>query len=183
MSKNGGSVVNILANFESGYVWYSHSAAARAGVANLSYSLIQEWSPRSGIRINNVAPGIILGGGIVSGHYPKEVINAALEIEHQMPAGRFGTESEVAAAVTFLLSPASAYVNGVVLKVDGGYALSQTPHKAFGELYVKESHTPVFTGWGTEDKDVEALGFAQPFQDIMKDYLKIGKEKKGGSKL
>lgn len=48
MKENGGSIVNILANFENGYVWYSHSAAARAGVANLSYSLIQEWSPRSG---------------------------------------------------------------------------------------------------------------------------------------
>lgn len=116
MKDHGGSIVNILANIDSGFVFYSHSAAARAGVANLSYSLVQEWSPRSGIRINNVVPGFTLGGGIVSGHYPKDVVDGFLAIQHDLPAGRWGTESEVAAAVTFLLSPAAAYINGVVLK-------------------------------------------------------------------
>lgn len=68
------------------------------------------------------------------------------------------------------------------IRVDGGYGLSQTPHKGFGDIYVKESNTPVFTGWGTSDQDVEALGFAQPFQDIMKEYVKIGKDKKNKKK-
>jgi hypothetical protein len=63
-------------------------------------------------------------------------------------------------------------------RVDGGYGLRQAVHKAFGELYVSESHTPVFNGWGTSDEDVEAQGFSAPFEDKMKEYVKIGKEDK-----
>jgi citronellol/citronellal dehydrogenase len=115
MKDNGGSIVNILANIDNGFLFFSHTSASRAAVANLSLTLIQEWSPRSGIRINNVVPGAILGGGMVSGHYPKPIIDAGVKMQHDMPAGRFGTESEIAAAVTFLLSPTAAYVNGQTL--------------------------------------------------------------------
>lgn len=67
--------------------------------------------------------------------------------------------------------------------MDGGYALRQGVHGAFGPLYTNESHTPVYNGWGTTDEDVERMGYAQPFSDMMKGYVKIGKKGKGGSKL
>ncbi|KAI9014261.1 short-chain dehydrogenase/reductase SDR [Hyaloraphidium curvatum] len=182
MKDHGGSIVNILANYEAGYVWYSHTAAARSGVANLSFSLAQEWAPY-GIRINNVVPGVILGGGIVSGHYPKEVIESMFGMETTIPAGRFGTESEIAAAVTFLLSPVAGYINGAVLKVDGGYAFRQPVNKVFGDLEVREPKIPAFTGWGESDEDVDAMGFAPVFAEKFKQYMRIGKGDKGTSKL
>ena len=70
--------------------------------------------------------------------------------------------------------------SGSGCRVDGGYGLRQAVHTAFGDLYVSESNTPVFNGWGTSDEDVEAQGFAAPFEDMMKSYVKIGKK---GSKL
>jgi hypothetical protein len=45
-----------------------------------------------------------------------------------------------------------------------------------GELYINESRTPAYNGYGTSDEDVDALGFAPPFDDIMKEYMKIGKK-------
>jgi NAD(P)-dependent dehydrogenase (short-subunit alcohol dehydrogenase family) len=53
---------------------------------------------------------------MVGGHYPKAVTDAGIKSQHEVPTGRFGTESEIAASVTFLLSPISSYVNGVTLK-------------------------------------------------------------------
>jgi NAD(P)-dependent dehydrogenase (short-subunit alcohol dehydrogenase family) len=42
----------------------------------------------------------------------------------QIPLGRFGDSDELAGAVSFLLSPAAAYINGAVLRVDGGFGLA-----------------------------------------------------------
>jgi 3-oxoacyl-[acyl-carrier protein] reductase len=97
----------------------------RAAVANWAKSLSQELGP-FGITVNNVLPGYTATerlGSLVRGRAGKQGVSEA-EVERQMmsdiPAGRFGTAEEVAAAIAFLATPAAAYINGINLPVDGG---------------------------------------------------------------
>jgi len=103
-----------------GFPGMAHTGAARAGVVNLTKTLAVEWAS-SGVRVNAVAPGAIAGHGL--GQYD-EGFQPFIEMARQdIPLKRFGTESEVAAAVTFLLSPAAAYISGETLRVDGASSL------------------------------------------------------------
>jgi citronellol/citronellal dehydrogenase len=122
MSARGGAIVNIIADMSSGMPMMSHSGAARAGVENLTRTLALEWAQHR-IRVNAVAPGIIASSGMKN--YPEPVQEALAGLSAHIPAGRLGTESEVSAAVAFLLSPAAAYVTGATLRVDGASALGQ----------------------------------------------------------
>ncbi len=124
MEANGGAVVNIVADMFRGMPMMSHSGAARAGVVNLTQTLALEWS-KSQVRVNAVAPGIILSSGFKN--YPEPVQEALKMLPAELPAQRFGTESEVSAAVLYLLSPAAAYVSGVTLRVDGASSLYRHP--------------------------------------------------------
>ncbi len=117
MKEHGGSVVNMLADIRNGYVGMVHSAAARAGIENMTITLALEWS-RYDIRMNCIAPGTILSSGMRT--YPEPIQERAVEGAGVIPASRLGTESEVSAVVTFLLSPASTYVTGQTLAIDGG---------------------------------------------------------------
>ncbi|KNC53059.1 short-chain dehydrogenase/reductase SDR [Thecamonas trahens ATCC 50062] len=112
--------VNVVADMWAGMPHMAHSGAARAGVVNLTHTLAVEWA-RYGIRINAVAPGIIVSSGLDS--YPAPVRAALPSIAAACPTGRGGTESEVAAAIIFLASSGASYVNGAVLRVDGGSSL------------------------------------------------------------
>ena len=99
----------------------AHTGAARAGVVNLTKTLAVEWAAR-GVRINSVAPGVIHGHGLTQ--YDEAFINSYVAtVKKDIPAKRLGSESEIAAAVTFLLSPAAAYITGETLRVDGGSSL------------------------------------------------------------
>ena len=121
MSKSGGVIVNIVAEMWRGFPGMSHTGAARAGVVNLTQTLAVEWAAH-GVRINAIAPGYIYGHGITQ--YDPAFIEQVLEtVNDDIPAKRMGTESEVAAAVTFLLSPAAAYITGETIRVDGGSSL------------------------------------------------------------
>ena len=62
MEKNGGSIVNIIADIWNGWPNYAHSGAARGGMLTLSESAASEWAP-SGVRVNCVAPGGIASSG------------------------------------------------------------------------------------------------------------------------
>jgi citronellol/citronellal dehydrogenase len=117
MKEHGGSVVNMLSDIRSGYVWMAHSAAARAGIENLTITLSLEWAQYD-IRLNSVAPGTILSSGMRT--YPEALQERAVMGARTVPAARLGTESEVSAAAVFLLSPASAFITGQTLRVDGG---------------------------------------------------------------
>ncbi len=117
MQQYGGAIVNMLADVWTGYPGMAHMAAARAGIANLSITLAMEWAGTD-VRVNCVAPGTILSSGMLT--YPREVQEIAAREAANAPPARLGTESEVSAAVVFLLSPAAAYVSGVTLAVDGG---------------------------------------------------------------
>jgi citronellol/citronellal dehydrogenase len=117
MQQHGGSIVNMLADIWTGYPGMAHMAAARGGLANLSITLSMEWAG-SDVRVNSVAPGTILSSGML--HYPREVQELTVaEVAESTPA-RLGTESEVSAAIVFLLSPGAAYITGITLEVDGG---------------------------------------------------------------
>lgn len=121
MAQHGGTIVNIVAEMWRGFPGMAHTGAARAGVVNLTKTLAVEWA-HAGVRVNAVAPGTIEGEGLT--RYDPALIGSRLQqIRADAPFKRLGTEPEVAAAVTFLLSPAAAYVSGETLRVDGASSL------------------------------------------------------------
>ena len=120
MNKHGGAIVNMLMDNSRGFPGMAHSAAARAGVENLTKTLAVEWA-RSGVRINAVAPGLIESSGL--DNYPDVAQQFIQEVVKDIPFKRMGSESETASVITFLLSPAAAYVSGENIKIDGAGAL------------------------------------------------------------
>ena len=127
MRETGGAIVNIVMEMWAGFPGMAHSGAARAGVVNLTRTLAREWGD-FGIRVNAVAPGVIKSSGM--SHYPPSVTQELDAIAREIPAGRLGTEREVAAAVTFLLSPGASFISGTTLRVDGGGTLYHfRPHE------------------------------------------------------
>jgi citronellol/citronellal dehydrogenase len=112
-----GAIVNVIANFCRGFPGMAHTGAARAGVDNLTKTLAVEWSPYD-VRVNAVAPGIIDSQGILK--YPPELVERSRK---RTPQKRLGTVEEVAHAVVYLASPASLFVTGATLNIDGGAAL------------------------------------------------------------
>lgn len=120
MKEHGGSIVNVLLNNRNGFPMLSHSAAARAGVENLTRTLAVEWG-RYGVRINAVSPGIIASSGLDT--YAPEFQEFVRAAKKDNQAYRLGTEGEAASAIVFLLSPGASYITGVNLRVDAGEAL------------------------------------------------------------
>ncbi|KAL8286479.1 hypothetical protein RQP46_004496 [Phenoliferia psychrophenolica] len=113
-----GKIINIasLCTFQGGLTVPAY-AAAKHGVAGMSKALSNEWSPK-GINVNCIAPGYIATD-----------MNAALltnevrsrQIFERMPIGRWGQPNDFEGAIVYLASPASDYVCGETLVVDGGW--------------------------------------------------------------
>lgn len=120
MEKNGGAIVNVIANMYNGFPMMSHTGAARAGVENITKSLANEWG-KYGVRVNAVAPGTINSSGLESYDpaYKEFILGYAKHNQTQ----RLGTEAEVANSILFLLTPAAAFITGITLRVDGGESI------------------------------------------------------------
>jgi citronellol/citronellal dehydrogenase len=117
MEQHGGAIVNIIADIWNGWPDFAHSGAARGGMLTLTESVACEWAA-SGVRVNTVAPGGIASSGFDT--YSPEAKGKILEFPKSVPMQRFGTESEISAAIVYLLSPAAAYITGTCVRVDGG---------------------------------------------------------------
>ncbi len=114
-----GAILNVGASYAwTGGPGFAHSAAAKAGVKNLTETLAVEWAPY-GIRVNGLVPGL----------FPHEDESADIRAvpgrgdraseEASSPAGRSGRLRELGWAATFLASPYAVYVTGHTLVVDG----------------------------------------------------------------
>jgi len=91
--------------------------ASKGAVHMLTKALATEWA-KSGVRVNAPAPGYVATEMTLKIRERPELFNVWLEMT---PMGRIGEPSEIAAAIVFLASPASTYVTGAILSIDGGY--------------------------------------------------------------
>lgn len=114
----GGKIVNVasLLSFQGGITVPAY-AASKGGVAQLTKALANEWAGRS-VNVNAIAPGYVRTDNTVALQKDETRNRQILE---RIPAGRWGEPEDLAGAVVFLSSPASDYVNGHVLVVDGGW--------------------------------------------------------------
>ncbi|MFD4577709.1 SDR family NAD(P)-dependent oxidoreductase [Streptomyces sp. NPDC058417] len=120
VERGTGSIVNV--GSMSGMIinrpqWHAPYAVSKAGVHHLTKSLAAEWAPRS-VRVNAIAPGYTKTeiSDIDSPQYKHYWID-------EVPMQRYAQSSEIAPAALYLASPASAFVTGEILVVDGGYTL------------------------------------------------------------
>ncbi len=113
-----GKIINIasLLSFQGGIRVPAYTAS-KGGVAQLTKALANEWAPRR-IQVNAIAPGYIATTN-TEALQADETRNR--QILERIPAGRWGKPSDLAGAAIFLASPASDYVTGTVLTVDGGW--------------------------------------------------------------
>jgi len=140
MEANGGAIVNIIADIWNGWPEFAHSGASRGGVLTLTETAACEWA-HSGVRVNSVAPGGIASSGFDT--YPEEIGPRLREYAAKVPLPRYGTESEISAAIVYLLSPAAAYITGSCIRVDGGAPnLRQTWTRQY-----EPSNIPEFNGF------------------------------------
>lgn len=118
IGRGSGKIINIasLLTFFGGITVPGY-AASKGAVGQLTKALSNEWS-KQGVTVNAIAPG-----------YMRTDNTAALqadpvrskEIISRIPAGRWGEPSDLEGAIVFLASPASDYVSGHVMTVDGGW--------------------------------------------------------------
>ena len=118
LQQGGGKIINVasLLAFQGGITIPAYAASKHA-VAGLTQALCNEWAGQ-GVNVNAIAPG-----------YVSTDLNVALrtdpernrQITERIPAGRWGKPEDMAGAAVFLASPASDYLHGHMLAVDGGW--------------------------------------------------------------
>jgi len=114
-----GKIVNVASVLSfSGGLGVPAYAASKGGVVQLTKALANEWAPH-GVNVNAIAPGYFRTELTAPIWRDDPARNA--EIMARVPAGRWGEPADLAGATVFLASPASDYVHGIVLPVDGGW--------------------------------------------------------------
>jgi NAD(P)-dependent dehydrogenase (short-subunit alcohol dehydrogenase family) len=117
-SNHAGTVLSISATYAPvGSAYVVPSAVSKAGVEALTRSLAVEWGNRN-IRLNAIAPGPIPTQGAFSRVLPRPELEV-LALDRN-PLHRFGTTEELANLAAFLISDGSSYINGEVIRMDGG---------------------------------------------------------------
>ena len=111
-------IVNIasLLSFQGGIRVPSYTAS-KSGLAGLTKLLANEWAAR-GINVNAIAPGYVETNNTEALRADAE---RSADILKRIPAGRWASPDDMAGATVFLASPASDYVHGAILPVDGGW--------------------------------------------------------------
>lgn len=118
LQQGSGKIINIasLLTFQGGILVPAY-AAAKGGVGQLTKAFANEWAPK-GVNVNAIAPGYMDTDNTEALRSNPE---RARQILERIPAGRWGRPEDLAGAAVFLASPASDYVHGHVLVVDGGW--------------------------------------------------------------
>ena len=112
-----GSIINIGASYAwTGGPGFAHSAAAKAGVKNLTESLAVEWGPY-GIQVNCLVPGLMPHEDMTADI--QENLRRSSDHDRAQPALRVGRPRELGWAATFLASPYARFISGHTLVVDG----------------------------------------------------------------
>ncbi|HEY4376619.1 MAG TPA: SDR family oxidoreductase [Acidimicrobiales bacterium] len=112
-----GSIINVGASYAwTGGPGFAHSAAAKAGVKNLTETLAVEWGPY-GIQVNGLVPGLVPHEDMTADIQGN--LKALDDKDDRQPAMRVGAPRELGWAATFLGSPYGQYISGHTLVVDG----------------------------------------------------------------
>jgi NAD(P)-dependent dehydrogenase (short-subunit alcohol dehydrogenase family) len=114
----GSSIVNIssVLGLVKSFWPQAAYAASKAGLIGLTRDLNQQWSGRRGIRVNAVAPGYFRSE--MTDQIPPDTLREF--VARTSTLVRMGEQHELDAVIVFLASPASSYIAGVTLAVDGG---------------------------------------------------------------
>ena len=117
----GSSIVNIASVLGLVKSWAPQAAyaASKAGLIGLTRDLANQWSGRKGIRVNALAPGYFASE--MTNQIAPDMVQGFLTAH--TPLARMGQQAELDAALIFLASPASSYITGVTLPVDGGLTM------------------------------------------------------------
>ena len=118
LAQGSGKIVNVasLLSFQGGILVPAY-AASKGALAQLTKALANEWAAR-GVNVNAIAPGYMETDNTRALRADPVRSRQILE---RIPAGRWGKPDDLAAAAVFLASPASDYMHGHVLVVDGGW--------------------------------------------------------------
>lgn len=118
LPRHMGKIVNIasLLSFQGGVRVPSYTAS-KHGVAGLTKLMANEWASE-GLNVNAIAPGYIETNNTRDLRNDPERSKAILD---RIPAGRWGKAEDIAQTAVFLAAPASDYINGAILNVDGGW--------------------------------------------------------------
>lgn len=118
LPRGSGRVINVasLLSFQGGIRVPSYTAS-KHGVAGLTKILANEWAAQ-GINVNAIAPGYIETNNTEALRNDPDRNRAILD---RIPAGRWGQAEDIAQTAVFLAAPASKYIHGAVINVDGGW--------------------------------------------------------------
>jgi 2-dehydro-3-deoxy-D-gluconate 5-dehydrogenase len=118
LARQSGKIINIasMMSFQGG-IRIAAYVASKGGIAQMTKALANEWAARN-VQVNAIAPGYFRTENTAALQQDETRNRQILE---RIPAGRWGEPDDLAGAAIFLASPASDYVTGTILPVDGGW--------------------------------------------------------------